>query len=432
MSDFTLPTNIKQIGSIGDGLRIYVEDYVCTYLQAYAEAGGYKERLAFLVGRHMNIDGQPILFISGAIAGEYAEEHEGILRFSQRSITLAEQALEAHFVGMEIVGWMQSQPSYGVYLNQHYAAYHRRQFHEPHQVMFVMDPMERTNAFYEQNPEALSPAGMSEIRGYFIYYDKNTNMHEYMLAHKIEDYTAVSPTFIERTPLEFADDAYPLPEALPEGLPEARLETLTDALPEHIAASPGDPDFEAHRQAVRMERRGAAAEQRRATNLLGSLCAILFVVCFVMGVGLMRNQDRISRMELEMRQLSTAYRNLFTQMGGLTPVFAGQDDTNADDQVNAPPETTEPIQTNEPQSANGDTDRPPTVPINPLPGNNANDTALLPPVPPMYTIQPGDSLIAISRYFFGDENMVDSIMALNNIEDPDHIVAGRTLALPSR
>ncbi|MCL2373525.1 MAG: hypothetical protein FWC78_09030 [Defluviitaleaceae bacterium] len=65
MQDFTLPANIKQIGSIGDGLRIYVEDYVCTFLQQYAEAGEYNERLAFLVGRHIVIDGQEILFVAG-------------------------------------------------------------------------------------------------------------------------------------------------------------------------------------------------------------------------------------------------------------------------------------------------------------------------------------------------------------------------------
>ena len=73
MHDFTLPANIKQIGSIGDGIRIYMEDYVCTFLQQYAESGGFNERLAFLVGRHMVIDGQEILFIGGAIHGKYTE-----------------------------------------------------------------------------------------------------------------------------------------------------------------------------------------------------------------------------------------------------------------------------------------------------------------------------------------------------------------------
>ena len=141
MDDFSLPTNIKQIGSIGDGLRIYVEDYVCTYLFQYAESAGYDERIALLVGRHMVIDGQPILFINGAIQGEHVEETDGVLRFTDKSGSHANEMLARYFEGMEIVGWMQSQPSYGVYLNQHYAAYHMREFTKTNQVLFVMDPL---------------------------------------------------------------------------------------------------------------------------------------------------------------------------------------------------------------------------------------------------------------------------------------------------
>jgi len=131
MHDFTLPANIKQIGSIGTGLRIYMEDYVCTFLHQYATSGGYDERLAYLVGRHMVIDGQSFLFISGAMYGLYAEQVEGYSRFSQQSAEYAAAMLDEHFPGLEIVGWMQSQPSYGTYLNQHYASYHMRQCPKP-------------------------------------------------------------------------------------------------------------------------------------------------------------------------------------------------------------------------------------------------------------------------------------------------------------
>jgi len=438
MKDFTLPANIKQIGSIGNGLRIYMEDYVCTFLHQYATSGGYDERIAYLVGRHMLIDGQSFLFVSGAIYGMYTEQMEGYTRFSQKSAQYADAVLEEHFPGQEIVGWMQSQPSYGTYLNHYYGAYHMRQFTKPYQVLFVMDPLERVNAFYTVNPNAITPSDrMTEIGGYFIYYEKNVNMHEYMLTNKSVDYAAKPPTFVELTPVEPSmpeDDEIPHDDymvhahAYDEEMDER--DTLFATHDQHEDIEP--EEIIRRHQANRAKRRGVQVEQRRASSLLAGLCAVLFVVSFVMGVGLVRNQDRIDRLEGELRQLATAHRNLFAQLSNpeFAPVFAGTNpavvpNNGAPAYVTTTPVTTlpEPLPTAPPT-----TEPPPTttLPVATL----QEQTALVPAIPATYTIQPGDSLIAISIYFFGDAGMVNEILALNGIEDADHIVAGRTIALP--
>ena len=447
MSDFTLPTNIKQIGSIGDGLRIYVEDYVCTFLHQYAEGAGYGERLAFLVGRHMVIDNQPILFIAGALHGKHTDEHEGYQRFSEKSRDYAEAMLEEHFPGMEIVGWMQSQPSYGTHLNQHYAAYHMRQFRKMYQVLFVMDPLERATAFYAADPTAITPADrMKEVSGYFIYYEKNTNMHEYMLANKSLDYTAKSATFIDVAPVTYAEEE-------PDNLEEPMEDDSEPRFSMSGRPRGTDPEEVIRRhRADSAKRRSFAMEHKRTINLLGSLSAVLFVVCFVLGIGFIRNQDRIERMEGEMRQLTTAYRNLFTQMnavdlGPLSPAFAEQNlplseapetptaylPADADPvgpvyedtagQSAGYPTTPEPVTDESTPEATG----PATAEV--LAPEAPDPLAFL---PESYTIQPGDSLIAISIMFFGDDSMVNDILELNGIENPDHIVAGRTIALPRR
>jgi len=426
MSDFTLPTNIKQIGSIGDGLRIYVEDYVCTFLHQYAEAGGYGERLAFLVGRHLMIDGQPILFINGAIHGKHTEEYEGFLRFSEKSRDYAETMLDEHFPMMEIVGWMQSQPSYGTYLNQHYASYHLRQFRKAYQVMFVLDPIERSNAFYAPDPDARTPSErMAETGGYFIYYEKNTNMHEYMLANKSIDYTAASPTIVEKTPLVFSSgrDAEPNEEDTYEEYDDEP--PLVDYSRNSRYSMEPEEIIRRH-QSEKAKRKAPAAEQRRALNMVASLCAVLFIVSFIMGVGLVRNQERINDLEQQVRLLNTGYRNLFAQMhsGEITPVIASQDPSPQDMTTYTELPTPEPT---EPPAQATATPEPPPQPT-PTPED-------IPPVaqaPETYTIQYGDSLISISMRFFGTADMIESIMYLNGIDNPDHIVAGRTIALPRR
>ncbi|MCL2360611.1 MAG: LysM domain-containing protein [Defluviitaleaceae bacterium] len=430
MSDFTLPTNIKQIGSIGDGLRIYVEDYVCTFLHQYAEAGGYGERLAFLVGRHLVIDGQPILFISGAIHGKYTEEYEGFLRFSEKSRDYAESMLEEHFPMMEIVGWMQSQPSYGTYLNQHYATYHLRQFRKAYQVMFVLDPIERCNAFYAPDPDAMTPSErMSEVSGYFIYYEKNVNMHEYMLANKVVEYTPKKPTLVEKPLMTYAEED--------EGEAFHQEKDSDDPYTGYGSRQIEPEEIIRRHQADKARRKAPVVEQKRALNMVASLCAVLFIVSFILGVGFIRSQDRIDTLEEEIRLLNIGMRNVLAQNAPtdenpLAPAFAEQDPPT---QPEAPPVDYTELPTTEPT---------PDPPATPPPtaddsgvetgetGEEGNITEAFAQIPETYTIQYGDSLISISTRFFGDADMVGEIMILNGIEDADHIVAGRTIALPRR
>ena len=55
---------------------------------------------------------------------------------------------------------------------------------------------------------------------------------------------------------------------------------------------------------------------------------------------------------------------------------------------------------------------------------------LQPAVPAQYVIQKGDTLIAISIRFYGSDRMVKAICEKNNITDPDDIYFGKTIWLP--
>jgi len=400
----SLPTNVKQIGSIGEGMRIYIEDYVSTYLNQYAQAGGYDERLALLVGRYLLIDGQAVLFINGAIQGRYTEERDGLLRFTEKSKAYSESILSEFFEGSEIVGWMQTQPGYGIFLNQQYAAYHCKDFPKINQVMFVVDPLEGLNAFYSYNDDRSS---LVENRGYFIYYEKNTAMHEYMLSNNTESKTA---TFIETPKFEQAE--VPVQEF-------------------HLKESP--EEIIRKRQEQRAGKR-FLKDNKRTLNLLVSMSAVLFIVCFILGAGLLQSHDRIETLEFQIFQLNTAYRNLYNQVAN--PVFAPSAasaviaSANEEEQEEADTtEATEPVYEEEELEISG-------IPVHP-PVNEQPQPApqTAPPItaasiiPETYTIQPGDSLSAISMYFYG-EDRIDEILALNGLENADMIIAGRTILLP--
>jgi LysM repeat protein len=275
---------------------------------------------------------------------------------------------------------------------------------------------------------------MHEIRGYFIYYDKNKNMHEYMLHDRATDHVPTPSAYVE---------------VFGEREEEPELPSRTEELLKKREAGRG---------------KHSAASQRRSLNLVAGLSAVLFIICFVMGAGLIQNRDLIAEMQTQIAQLNTAYRNLFVQLAsdGTSPVFAAQQDTDTPGQptYTPPPATVSPVQaetaaptqpptdapfiTEPPQTAEPVTESVPTeapaAPVTPepvtqepgasIPAEVVVTEPVQAAVPEAYTIQPGDSLLNISLEFYGTTGKVNEILALNGISDADMIIAGRTIALP--
>ncbi len=432
MAHFEFPTNIKQIGSIGDGIRIYVEDYVYTYLHQYSEAGGYSERLAILVGRHMVIDNQKILFISGALQAQGTKLEKGIMTFTEETWDKCKADIKKYFKGLEVVGWTQSQPGYGTFLNASYANYHMKSFTNQNQVLFVIDPIEKLNAFYSMDEAAQS---LKEARGYFIYYDKNHNMHEYMLDHKV---------VLEKTKGVKEQDAPLDPDE--EAVEETPLALLMSK------AKRNRKTAQAERAELYHSKR-APSENRKTVNMLVSLSAVLLLISFIMGAGLIQSDGRISSLESQLTQLNTAYRDLLVQVrdNNTTAVFASQDSqvtkdnaqlindngnlllAQSSEQPTQPPAqtvSTPPAATPKPtQSATM-----PPAPQTPKPVQTVTPTQnanlSFNNVPDTYTVEEGDSLGYISFKFYGTYNMVEKIMEVNGLSNADTIFFGKVLKLP--
>jgi len=450
MSNFELPTNIRQIGSL-DGsagsLKIYVEDYVCTYLRQYAESGGHTEKIAFLVGKYMIIDGNPYVFVNGVIQGKHSEYADNMECFTDESYDYAENQMGKHFAGSEILGWMQSQPGYGVHLNPAYADYHMNNFTRPYQLLFVMDPIEKLNLFYAWNPEM---SGIGEVGGYFVYYEQNKGMQEYMNANRISRVKTAETKPVEDKPkrLKIFDEIEKKQAAEKKRPPERGSEAMsgvkTTATQAQLAESRLAP-----------KSAGKTVEDvRKLSNLLVGLCAVLFITVFIMGAGLLQSDSRIAALESAIITMDGNYVVMVEQMRTLAalPVFAEQNspmhmaDANEGQGTQTPtsqptesqPHTPAPLPTPSPEMTPPPTPSPePTPTPEPTePGDDDDDdddqnvVNVFANVPETYTIQPGDSLIAISRRFFGDITMVGRIMEVNDIIDPDRIVIGQVIYLP--
>lgn len=61
------PKNVRQIGNVSDSPKIYVEDYVDTFLNQLCDYNEENAVGAFLVGTQIMIEDQQCVYISGVV-----------------------------------------------------------------------------------------------------------------------------------------------------------------------------------------------------------------------------------------------------------------------------------------------------------------------------------------------------------------------------
>ena len=174
---FQLPRNIRQIGLAGGNFRIYIEDYVYTFLGRLAgtENGTQKGCVAILTGETKWDDGITYLFVRGALMVEDMEAAADHIDFSEKIWAKIQAEQEKFFPGQEITGWFFSRPQMYLNVDELFTKVHLRYF-GGEKVLMLMEPIEREDAFF-----CYENGFLAKQRGYYIYYEKNPLMQEYMI-----------------------------------------------------------------------------------------------------------------------------------------------------------------------------------------------------------------------------------------------------------
>lgn len=369
---FAMPEKTKQMGSLENQVKIYMEDYVYTYLYQYGRSGGGKEKLAALVGRHYLVDGQDTLIISGAIQGKGASYQNGTLSFSEETWEYIGGQMQNYFKGMSILGWAHCQPSFGTFLMARDESFHQEYFREKWQVLFVVDTLDKMDTFYLRNEDG---RGLRQAGGYFIYYDKNEEMQEYMLENSMV------------RPREAAQE----PEDAGEAMPKSEQKT------EKRRRKPTQEERMDAAREIRavLQRRAKEAEQEKKGQyrLLAGVCCALCAVSICMGMAMMQSWERLHLVETELTAIRDSYALLAEDIA----------DTQAQ-QVFAAEQTTK-QQEKESEKATKEEMR-------------------------TYQVEGGDSVAYISRKFYGDTSGIDRIITANGLEDADFIYEGQILMIP--
>lgn len=172
----SLPKNFRQIGEPGTK-KIYMEDYVYTYLNKLAQPGNLYARGAVLFGNSYQTSAGLCLFISGAAACQNFEFDLEESVFTEENWSEIYRVRDQFFPDMEIVGWFLSRMGFSVELNDKIIRTHMDNFSGENKVLYMIDALENEDAFYQFENYSLK-----KQRGYYIYYEMNREMKNYMLA----------------------------------------------------------------------------------------------------------------------------------------------------------------------------------------------------------------------------------------------------------
>lgn len=388
-NSISLPKNIKQMGSIDDSFKIYVEDYVFTYLQQYAKSSKGEEQIAFLIGDEYTIDSNKVLFINGAIKGEDTILEDGMVKLTKKSFEKAIEQINTYFKNNKILGWFYSQPGFSDYVNEGYIEHHKEYFKDEDQVFFLSDPLEDIGGFYR-----LYQNNFKSVNGFIIYYEKNEAMSEYMLNNK---------------PNNMRDE---------EKIFKAKDEKLINI---------------SRQKRVNNQNKNALKEYKKMSSIFSSLSAVLFLICFIMGAGLIQSDDKIAELEKRLAKLDESYRYILSQMkdNNVQSVFAQNiqaikeettEFTTKEEIKQTTEFTTKEIKEETTQNNTISTQANSETTIK----QNINTENLK-----KYEVKEGDSLELISKKIYGSRSKIEEIMTLNNLEDPNKIYVGMTLLLPN-
>lgn len=180
---FHVPRNIRQIGLAGGNVRIYIEDYVYTFLGRLADQKSHSKEvcgIAVFTGETKWDSGITYIFIRGALIAEDMEVTAEHIEFSEKIWEKIQENQIKYFPDQEVTGWFFSRPQMYLEAGELLTQVHLRHF-GGEKVLMLMEPTEREDAFFLYENGA-----MAKQRGYYIYYEKNPQMQEYMIEKKQE------------------------------------------------------------------------------------------------------------------------------------------------------------------------------------------------------------------------------------------------------
>ena len=247
-----LPKNIRQIGERDQVVKLYVEDYVNTYLRRLYPAGGEDLRCGLLLGSEEEGGKVPCIFIDGALEMEGVACGKEQVDLNDQAWKRAYRDMEEMFPKRSVQGWFLCGAP-GCQLSPlNYWKQHSKYFPGKNKIMYLNSGLEGEEALYMASDD-----GFYRLRGYCVYYERNQMMQDYMIARKDVKRVDAGAEYLpggeeEKPELVLETGVTVQPETMTAGMPE----------PPETGAAASEPAASGTAEAVS----GAAASEPAETG----------------------------------------------------------------------------------------------------------------------------------------------------------------------
>lgn len=250
------PKNVRQIGNVSDSPKIYVEDYVDTFLNQLCDKTEEEPQGAFLIGEKGNIEEQECVYISGALKISEITKTENRIHISEEAMEKGMKECKEYFGDKIFVGWCLIFPGHVLGLDEDLVALHEKNFPDENTVFIQKDAKEKKELFYAYKYKELM-----QINGHYVYYEKNPEMQNYMISSRKENKVTPSEPVADRAAKDFRD------------IVRAKLEK---------------------------------ADQKQNSKILYAASTLLLVVVLAIGVTMVNNYDKIKAVQTSLEELSAS------------------------------------------------------------------------------------------------------------------------------
>ena len=173
-NNFKVPKNIKQVGECTSSRKIYLEDYVFTYIKELVSKEYMECKIAVLLGNYKDENDTKIIMINGAIQARLAN-YESEEVFTNDVWTDIYEYIRKYFNQVEIVGWFIGGPGFSMENEDKLKKIYIDNFAGKDKTLLKYDSMEEEEGFYFYENGTLTKQS-----GYYVYYEKNEAMQSYL------------------------------------------------------------------------------------------------------------------------------------------------------------------------------------------------------------------------------------------------------------
>ena len=146
-----LPKNVRQIGNVSDSSKIYVEDYVDTYLCQLSEKAGQALTGAFLIGEIVQEGEEDYIYIYGAIQMKELQQKGKDVVVNEDTWKDACETCKKYFGNAEILGWFLTGTGLLLEINHNLQKVHLKLFSREKSVLILEEAREKEEKFYIHN-----------------------------------------------------------------------------------------------------------------------------------------------------------------------------------------------------------------------------------------------------------------------------------------